>query len=112
MKVRDIWSAYSYVAAGLAWAAILMIGLAFGFISALRHLLWIEAMARHATPPWWLWTAIGLLGFALLLFWYRVVGALIRNRTQRRQMAEAIEPVLAPLPHPYLSFLCETCCSH
>lgn len=100
MKTRNIWKAYSYSLMGLAWAAGLMTGLAFGFISALRHLLWIDSMAHHALPPWWLWATIIVLGGALLLFWYRIVGAATRHVAQRRGMMETIKPFLSPLSHP------------
>lgn len=100
MTMRNVWKTYSYLLIGLLWGIGLTLALTFGFVSSLRHLLWMAAMPHAPFPPMWLWTAVAMLGWALIFVGYRATVAVARYREQHRLMLETLAPLIAPLPFP------------
>ncbi len=97
MRARDWWSSHVYLLAGLAWAAVVVGALTFGFVSVLRHIVWASAMPGRAMVAPWLWGVALILGLALCLFWYRVGLGIASYRAQQRRMSIALAARLRPL---------------
>lgn len=97
MRARDWWSSHVYLLAGLGWASVVVGALTFGFVSALRHIVWASAMPGHGMVAPWLLGVAAILGIVLCLFWYRVGLGIASYRAQRRRVSMALSTRLRPL---------------
>ncbi len=103
MKAQEWWSSRVYVITGIVWSAVVVAALTFGFVSALRHMVWMFHM--HGMVSAWLWGVIGVLGIALCLFWYRVGLGMASYRAQRQRVWMTLANRLRPLPQSLSSSL-------
>ncbi len=90
---------YSYALLSICIAGGLAVGLGFALVSGIRHLLWMNMMqGDHKSFLLWLETTGA--AFLTLLFWYRILAAVIRQRRRVTQLEKKLQSRLHPFTLP------------
>ncbi|WDL99104.1 M56 family metallopeptidase [Alicyclobacillus sp. ALC3] len=90
---------YTYSLLGLAVALATAGATGFVLVSSIRHLLWLRMMPTKSGGfvELWLWAITVLSAGAAMVFWYRLVRAVVRWQQRQRSIDELLRPQLKDL---------------
>lgn len=90
---------YTYSLLGLVAALAMAGATGFVLVSSIRHLLWLHMMPAKSGSfiELWLWVITVLSAGAAMVFWYRLVRAVVRWQQRQRSFDEVLRPQLKDL---------------
>lgn len=85
---------YTYSLLGLGIATAFATAVGFALVSGIRHLLWLHTMGGEGSSTTTLWLETGTVTIIALVFWYRLISAILRYKYQRRRFMDSMRPYL------------------
>ncbi len=98
MRHLSVLKKYSYSLTAMIVTMGMALSLVFALVSALRHLIWLQMMKEHPMIPGWLWVSVVVLTMMIVVFWYRVMMAIMKYSRQRKLLTNSIALQLLPFP--------------